>query len=526
MNYPFAAIVGQERMRQALLLAATDPALSVLLQGEKGSAKTTAARALAELLPEGAPFVNLPIGTGEERLLGGLDLDKALSGQPALKPGLLSQAHGGVLYIDEVNLLAPHLTDALLDVVVSGVGRLEREGFSLTYPARFVLLASMNPEEGRLRPQLFDRFALKVEVAGLSDPEERALAVERRLAFEQNPEGFRARFHEAQQALRERLQAARARLPGVALTPELLQEISRRVAALGIGSLRPDLALARAARALAAWEGKEVDWALVEAVWPLVLPEQPSPPPPPPPAPTPKEAPAFERTFAPRLPPHPLRLEAPQGPSARAVLEPEPERLALRASLLHLALRKGERLERQDLHTCLEEGRASPRLLLVVDASGSLAAQARMAWAKGALLRLLEETPVEVGLITFRGSGARLVLPFTRDLEAARRTLEHLPAGGRTPLAAALALALEHLDERTRLVLVTDGRANVPHQGGDPWAEALALARRIRGRAAVLDAEAGPSPLGRARQLAEAMGAVYARLEDLNDHALLLRLGV
>ncbi|MDW8091844.1 MAG: ATP-binding protein, partial [Meiothermus sp.] len=140
MNYPFAALVGQEAMRLALLLAATDPGLSVLLQGEKGSAKTTAARALAELLPEGAPFVNLPIGTGEERLLGGLDLEKALAGQPALKPGLLSQAHGGVLYIDEVNLLAPHLTDALLDVVVSGVGRLEREGFSLEYPARFVLL--------------------------------------------------------------------------------------------------------------------------------------------------------------------------------------------------------------------------------------------------------------------------------------------------------------------------------------------------------------------------------------------------
>ncbi|RMH53604.1 MAG: hypothetical protein D6684_11915 [Deinococcus-Thermus bacterium] len=273
MNYPFAALVGQETMRLALLLAATDPGLSVLLQGEKGSAKTTAARALAELLPEGAPFVNLPIGTGEERLLGGLDLEKALAGQPALKPGLLSQAHGGVLYIDEVNLLAPHLTDALLDVVASGVGRLEREGFSLEYPARFVLLASMNPEEGRLRPQLYDRFALKVSVQSLKDPTERAEALRRRLAFEADPAGFRRAWDEAQAGLRAQLTKARARLGALTLPQELLQGISERVAALGVGSLRADLALAKAARALAAWEGRDgVAWEQVAAVWPLVLP--------------------------------------------------------------------------------------------------------------------------------------------------------------------------------------------------------------------------------------------------------------
>lgn len=539
MNYPFAALVGQEAMRLALLLAATDPGLSVLLQGEKGSAKTTAARALAELLPEGAPFVNLPIGTGEERLLGGLDLDKALAGQPALKPGLLSQAHGGVLYIDEVNLLAPHLTDALLDVVVSGVGRLEREGFSLEYPARFVLLASMNPEEGRLRPQLYDRFALKVTVAGLKDPAERAEALRRRLAFEADPVGFRKAWAEAQSALRTRLAEARARLGWLTLPQELLQEISARVAALGVGSLRADLALAKAARALAAWEGRDgVAWEQVAAVWPLVLPESPSPPPPTPPSappPPPEDHPPSERVFAPKMPPHPLRLEAPplpqgrsqpspRGPTVRAIPEEGPAHLELRASLLHAAARGAHRIERQDLHARVEAGREGRRLLLVVDASGSMGAQARMAWAKGALLRLLEEGLEEVGLIVFRGSEARLALPFTRDLEAARRALEHLPTGGRTPLAAALALALTHLDGRTRLVLVTDGRANVPHQGGDPWDEALALARRISSPAVVLDVEGGPHPLGRARLLAQAMGAQYARLDDLSDHSVLLKL--
>nr|WP_243455094.1 VWA domain-containing protein [Meiothermus sp. CFH 77666] len=525
-------------MRLALLLAALDPSLSVLLQGEKGSAKTTAARALAELLPEGAPFVNLPIGAGEERLLGGLDLDKALAGQPALKPGLIHQAHGGVLYCDEINLLAPHLTDALLDVVASGVGRLEREGFSLEYPARFVLLASMNPEEGRLRPQLYDRFALKVGVQGLADPAERALALKRRLAFEADPASFRAQWAEAQEALRLRLGRARSRLSALELAEDLLLEIGQRVAALEVGSLRADLALAKAARALAAWEERtEVSWAEVEAVWPLVLPEHPSPPPKPqtPPSPPVPPEPAPEQVFAPKTPAHALRLEgpslrqgrgptAPRGPQVRAVPEPEPRRLELRASLLHAGLRGASRIERQDLHERIEQTQSGQRLLLVVDASGSLAAEARIAWAKGALLRLLEEGAEEVGLITFRGAEARLILPFTRDLEAAKQALEHLPTGGRTPLAAALALAREHLDERTRLVLITDGRANLAHRGGDPWAEALEEAQRITRPAAVLDVEAGPHPLGRARHLAQAMGARYARLDDLSDHTVLLRL--
>src|SRR6202789_3886378 len=185
--YPFAAIVRQSEMKLALLLAAVDWRLGVLLRGEKGSGKTTCARGVAALLPTPAPFINLPIGVTEDRLLGGLHLERALKGEPALKPGLLSEAHGGVLYVDEVNLLPAHLGDTLLDTASSGVNVIEREGLSASHAAEFVLLGSMNPEEGLLRPQLLDRFALAVDIAASLDPSERQTVVERRIAFERDP---------------------------------------------------------------------------------------------------------------------------------------------------------------------------------------------------------------------------------------------------------------------------------------------------------------------------------------------------
>src|ERR1700727_3509301 len=176
--YPFAAIVGQDEMKLALLLAAVDWRLGVLLRGDKGSGKTTTARGLAALLPSPSPFINLPIGATEDRLLGGLHLERALKGDPVLKPGLLSEAHRGVLYVDEINLLPAHLGDALLDTAASGLNVIEREGLSVSHPAGFILLGSMNPEEGTLRPQLLDRFALAVDVRATLDPAVRQTVVE------------------------------------------------------------------------------------------------------------------------------------------------------------------------------------------------------------------------------------------------------------------------------------------------------------------------------------------------------------
>src|ERR1700735_5173108 len=186
-SYPFAAIVGQPDLKLALLLAGVDWRLSVLLKGDKGSGKSTAARALADILPAGAPFVNLPIGATEDRLLGGLNLGEALQGEAKLKRGLVSEAHGGVLYIDEVNLLSDSLTDALLDVASSGRHYVERDGFSTSGEAKFILLASMNIEEGALRPQLLDRFALSLDVEAPVAAEDRALIVGSRLRFDVQP---------------------------------------------------------------------------------------------------------------------------------------------------------------------------------------------------------------------------------------------------------------------------------------------------------------------------------------------------
>src|SRR3984885_14113853 len=224
--YPFAAIVGQSEMKLALLLAAVDWRLGVLLRGEKGSGKTTCARGVAALLPTPAPFINLPIGVTEDRLLGGLHLERALKGEPALKPGLLSEAHGGVLYVDEVNLLPGHLGDALLDAAASGINVVEREGLSASHPAEFVLLGSMNPEEGSLRPQLLDRFALSVTITAPLDPVERQSVVARRMAFDRAPASFLEEWSQAQQALQLQIASARASLGDITCSSDIMGHIS------------------------------------------------------------------------------------------------------------------------------------------------------------------------------------------------------------------------------------------------------------------------------------------------------------
>jgi magnesium chelatase subunit D len=251
--FPFSAVVGHEDLRMALLLCAVDPGIGgVLLRGQKGSAKTTLARGLASLLPGDAPFVELPVGATEDRLVGSIDLRAALTGgERRFAAGLLQAAHGGVLYVDEVNLLPDHLVDVLLDVAASGVNRVEREGVSHSHPSRFVLVGSMNPEEGELRPQLLDRFGLSVDVIASTEPDERAEAVRRRLAFDADPEGFLVDWQEAEAALRERLE----RVTPAPLPSELILAVSTLCAQAGAEGLRADLVICRAAAALAGWEG-------------------------------------------------------------------------------------------------------------------------------------------------------------------------------------------------------------------------------------------------------------------------------
>ncbi|MEW6339720.1 MAG: ATP-binding protein [Pseudomonadota bacterium] len=253
--FPFTALVGQAPLRQALLLAAIDPGLGgVLVSGPRGTAKSTAARALAELLPEGQ-LVSLPLGASEDRLIGTLDIEGALQdGAVRFSPGLLAKAHRGVLYVDEVNLLPDALVDALLDAAASGVNIVERDGISHSHEASFVLIGTMNPEEGELRPQLIDRFGLMVELENCFDPLVRQQIVKARLAFDLDPPGFRAAYAEQQAQQVQRIHAARGALPGLVFDDAVHAHVSALCIAAAVDGLRADLVMLRAARALAALE--------------------------------------------------------------------------------------------------------------------------------------------------------------------------------------------------------------------------------------------------------------------------------
>lgn len=272
-RYPFAALVGVPDVQLALLLVAIDPTLGgVLIRGPRGTAKSTAARALADLLP-GAPFVQLPLGATLEQLVGTLELQDALrDGRITWRPGLLARAHGGVLYVDEVNLLPDALADVLLDAAASGVHTVERDGISQRHAARFALIGTMNPEEGELRPQLLDRFGLCVELSNPSAAAARAAIVRARLAFEADPAAFVVRHQAQQQALQQRLQRARQALGTLTWSDDLIAQACALALQSGADGLRGDLTLLKAARAHAAWHGKTaIELADLQAVAPWAL---------------------------------------------------------------------------------------------------------------------------------------------------------------------------------------------------------------------------------------------------------------
>ena len=289
--FPFTAVVGQDDLRLALLLNAVSPAVGgVLVRGEKGTAKSTAVRALSALLPEvavvpgcrfscdptapdpscpdgphevgpgarrRARMVELPVGASEDRLVGALDIERALAeGVKAFEPGLLADAHRGILYVDEVNLLHDHLVDLLLDAAAMGASYVEREGVSVRHAARFLLVGTMNPEEGELRPQLLDRFGLTVEVAASREPDQRVEVVRRRLAYDDDPAGFAARWADEETSVRQRIVAARELLPSVRLGDGALRQIAATCAAFEVDGMRADIVMARTATALAAWAGR------------------------------------------------------------------------------------------------------------------------------------------------------------------------------------------------------------------------------------------------------------------------------
>jgi len=659
-GFPFSAVVSMDELRLGLVLNAVSPGIGgVLVRGEKGTAKSTMVRALAAILPEvavvagcrfscdpavpdpacpdgphepgaasvtrAARLVELPVGATEDRLVGALDIERALTeGVKAYEPGLLAAAHRGVLYVDEVNLLHDHLVDLLLDAAALGTCYVERDGVSVRHAARFLLVGTMNPEEGELRPQLLDRFGLTVEAAAPRDAALRGEVVRRRLAHDADPAAFAAQWQGTESALASRIVAARALLPGVLLPDATLRQVASVCAAFDVDGLRADLVTARAAIAHAAWQGRgEVTAVDVRAAARLALPHrrrrqpfdapqldeeeldralagagedpdddpgpgddgpgggepgarhetapgQGAPPPGEAAAPQPAAAgqppdPAAEAPGQPRPGGAPARPPAAPGPVFRVRRLEVPgagtgtagRRSRARTDSGHItgAQRPRDRLGRVhvpatfaaaaphqvsrgrppggglllrpgDLREARHEGRESNLVLFAVDASGSMAARARMGAVKGAVLSLLLDAYQrrdKVGMITFRGRAADVALPPTFSVEAAAARLAAVPTGGQTPLAAGLLRAGDLLrterirDPRRRalLVLVTDGRAT---GGPDPVGSAhraAALLATAGVHSVVVDCESGPVRLGLAAALARSLGGVLLRLEHL-----------
>ncbi|MGW0547459.1 putative cobaltochelatase [Streptomyces altiplanensis] len=652
--YPFTAIVGQDDLRLGLLLNAVSPAVGgVLVRGEKGTAKSTAVRALAALMPEvavvagcrfscdpGSPdpacpdgpheagggvsrparTVELPVGASEDRLVGALDIERALAeGVKAFEPGLLADAHRGILYVDEVNLLHDHLVDLLLDAAAMGASYVEREGVSVRHAARFLLVGTMNPEEGELRPQLLDRFGLTVEVSASRETDQRVEVVRRRLAYDDDPAAFAARWAGEETALRARIVAARALLPEVRLGDGALRQIAATCAAFEVDGMRADIVMARTATALAAWAGRTD--VLAEDVRQAALlalphrrrrnpfdapgldedklddtleqnsgsddddpdpdgpggggqpprgdgdgdgssdaPDQDQPGEAEPEAGEGQPAPAGSggeqaaaragEPFRTKTLSVPGLGEGAAGRRSRARTEHGRTTGARRPqgalTRLHLAAtvqaaaphqrargRSGRGLvvRRDDLRQATREGREGNLVLFVVDASGSMAARQRMSAVKGAVLSLLLDAYQrrdKVGMVTFRGKDAELVLPPTSSVDAAAVRLETLPTGGRTPLSAGLlkahdVLRVERLRDPSRrplLVVVTDGRAT---GGPEPLALAARAARlhEAEGVASVVvDCESGPVRLGLAGELARDLGGTAVTLDELRADSI------
>ncbi len=642
-HFPFSAIVGQEEMKRALVFNAIDPSIGgVLITGARGAAKSTAARAMAALLPaieivEGdtfnsaprpgkaeksvripTPFVNLPVGATEDRVLGTLDVERVLrAGEKHFEPGLLARANRGVLYVDEVNLLPDHLVDVLLDAVAMGVNRVEREGVSFTHEARVILIGTMNPEEGELRPQMLDRFGLSVAVSGYFEPEMRKEVVRRRIAFETDPRAYVERWIDAEKELSGRIERARSLLASVSVPDGQFDALVEACAEARADGLRADIVAYKTARAVAAFEGRaEVNASDVKEALALALAHRrrvalpgpksgnaPQPPPPgaptgetkrnraadppqtPPRSPNSQPASSQARRQPDRSQPN-ERTDATPSDSASAAgervfaagngfdlarmiarrqrrnattvvfgkgafassqrfgqmvraMKPRPSEkldLAIEATIRAAAIDAltgaaggATRLSIRPGHWRHKQRRIRTRnlVLLLVDASGSMAALGRMKAAKGAICSLLEDSYQRrdvVALIAFRGEVAEELLPPTRSAVFAYRRLAELPTGGRTPLAEGLKRARRVIERQERkgeraqpfLVVVTDGRATVPETGAfeAALAEAARL-RRMRARGLLIDMEVGRLRFGQASALARELNATYTHIQEL-----------
>ncbi|MCU0573207.1 MAG: VWA domain-containing protein [Syntrophobacteraceae bacterium] len=635
-HFPFSALVGQDLMKRALLLNVIDPSIGgVLIKGERGTAKSTGVRALIDLLPtirvvSGCPFqcdpdnvdgfcpyceerrrsaqplqvmersirlVNLPIGTTEDRLLGTIDIEKALkSGQKAFEPGLLAEAHRGILYVDEVNLLNDQIVDLFLDAAASGRNLVEREGISFSHASRFVLVGTMNPEEGDLRPQLLDRFGLSVNIEGIHSIPERVEIIKRRLSFEQDPNGFRASWASRDAELARGLVTAKGSLARVTFSEAILETAAKLAMAMETDGHRADIVMMKTARANTALEGRlRVTSEDLQLAARLALPhrirksplrkaelnedklqeilsqsssiegaqEEWSPIHQNPPRisatarvyQSPVDAVthlcAGSRMVRPDMPWY--RIMAGSHPGKRFVV-PDPQRggavhgsrlpragdpiqdLSIIATLRAAAPRQPDADRRVTLRILAEDLRLRKRsrktglsLMMIVDSSASMRTNDRMSVTKGIIEALFQDLYIrrdKLGIITFRHTGAELILPLSQNIRDAVQGIERLPVGGRTPLAAGLDLGIRLLTQEKRknpetlpvMLIFSDGRPNVSCYGGDPLEEALRAAEEVRRQgiqAILVDTEFNPMSVGYGYEITQRMAGTYLTMDQL-----------
>ena len=562
-SFPFTAVVGQDPVKTALLLAIVDPGIGgVLISGSRGSAKSTLVRSLEALLAD-RQLVTLPLGATEEMVAGTLQLQQALKdGEVAFAPGILSRAHGGLLYVDEVNLLPDHLVDLLLDVAASGVNHVERDGISHRHDAEFVLVGTMNPDEGELRPQLLDRFGLMAEVQQRFALDERREIVRRRVAFDADPKGFELEHRQAMDALARQIEQAGTRLAGVILDEAIATDIARRCEAAAVDGFRADITFYRAARAHAALAGRDaVEVGDLDAVEALVLRHRREPgdgreiPGTPPgseqsgggerntgsspqgsrgvsesrrvPTGEVVALPPRQRTDSRRSRPRPQAGEFSRAHEpgdyrgygylpAGGVQDPQrkPHWFRTLADPRNRRRQSGGNLRLQYRRPLR---RARPVDIVLLDTSASTQLFRALARAKGAIVALARRSYLErarFAVVTFGNGRVDTVLPPQRAPHDIGMLLERIRSGGGTPLYRAIyyldglvgKLARKQAD--CRIFILTDGRVR--------GAVERRSANLERAQTTVVDIELGHFRLARSRYLARALDAEYLHLEALD----------